>query len=92
MCLGGAGLNGMDAEKEAEAHAFAEQELIPRRTFSAFASRGTFSKVAIQDFARSQGIAPGIIVGRLQHQGLRPYTHCNDLKVRYRWSQEKAHH
>lgn len=84
----GAGVNGMDAEKEAEADAFAEQELIPRRTFSAFASRGTFSKAAIHAFARSQGIAPGIVVGRLQHKGLLPYTHCNDLKVRYLWTHD----
>ena len=39
-----------------------------------------------------QGIAAGMVLGRLQQLGLFPYTHCNDLRVRYRWSQDKAHH
>lgn len=79
------GADGMDEAKEAEADAFAEQELIARRAFAEFAREQSFSKAAIKAFARAQGVSPGIVVGRLQHQGLLPYTHCNDLKVRYQW-------
>lgn len=79
------GADGMDEAKEAEADAFAEQELIARRAFAEFAREHCFSKAAIKAFARAQGVSPGIVVGRLQHQGLLPYTHCNDLKVRYQW-------
>ena len=31
------------------------------------------------------GIAPGIVVGRLQHEGWLPRAHLNGLKVSYRW-------
>jgi hypothetical protein len=85
----GAGVNGMETGKEAEADAFAERELISRRAFKAFTARANFSKAAIRDFARAQGIAPGIVAGQLQHKGLLQPSHCNDLKVRYQWSDDK---
>ena len=31
-------------------------------------------------------ISTGIVVGRLQHDNLFPMTHCNDLKVRFKWA------
>ena len=82
------GTIGMDDEKEAQANAFAEQELLPRKAFNAFTTQVSFSKAAIQRFAKEIGVVPGIVVGRLQHKGLLPTTHCNDLKVRYQWSHE----
>lgn len=82
------GVNGMDEEKESEANTFAEQELLPKRAFNLFACQTRYSKVAIRSFAQEIGIAPGIVVGQLQHKGLLPKTHCNDLKVRYQWSHE----
>lgn len=30
-------------------------------------------------------IAPGIVVGRLQHDQVLPSSHCNDLKQRWEW-------
>jgi len=80
------GGNGMDAAKETEANEFAERELIARRDFSAFCARGDFSKAAISAFAASVGIAPGVVVGQLQHKGLLPRSHGNDLKVFYQWA------
>ncbi len=82
------GVNSMDGEKEAQANAFAEQVLLPRKAFNAFATQAPFSKAAIQRFAKEIGVAPGIVVGQLQHKDLLPPTHCNDLKVRYQWSHE----
>ncbi|NOY16049.1 MAG: HigA family addiction module antidote protein [Gammaproteobacteria bacterium] len=82
------GANGMDGEKEAQANVFAEQVLLPRKAFNAFAAQVPFSKAAIQRFAKEIGVAPGIVVGQLQHKDLLPPTHCNDLKVRYQWSHE----
>jgi HTH-type transcriptional regulator/antitoxin HigA len=78
----------MDGEKEEQANIFAEQELLPRKAFNAFAVQVPFSKAAIRQFAREVGIAPGIVVGQLQHKGLLPQTHCNDLKVTYKWNHE----
>ena len=33
-----------------------------------------------------RGVAPGIVVGRLQHDMLLPNSHGNGLKVFFRWS------
>ncbi len=82
------GANGMDKEKEHEANAFAEHELLPKKAFTAFVKKMHFSKAAIQQFAKEVGIASGIVVGQLQHKGLLPKSHCNDLKVRYQWPHE----
>ena len=82
------GANGMDGEKEQQANTFAEQELIPRKACKTFAAQAPFSKAAIYQFAQEMGIAPGIVVGQLQHKGLLPRTHCNELKVAYKWSHE----
>ena len=80
------GGNGLDEAKEVEANQFAEHELIPKQAFAAFADRSPWSKAAIVAFARDIKLAPGVVVGRLQHKGLLPHTHCNDLKVRYQWA------
>ncbi|MBW4557417.1 MAG: hypothetical protein KME59_16035 [Trichormus sp. ATA11-4-KO1] len=39
-----------------------------------------------EQFATEIGIAPGIVVGRLQHDKVLPPSHCNDLKQRWEWS------
>lgn len=39
---------------------------------------------AIEDFANEIGIAPGIVVGRLQHEKVLPMNTGNGLKVFYR--------
>jgi hypothetical protein len=41
--------------------------------------------------AETLGIAPGIVVGRMQHEKWLPRTHLNGLKVSYRWPQEESH-
>ena len=75
----------VENEREEKANAFAEDVLIPRPELVQFISRGRRSKVAIRTFARHIGVAPGIVVGRLQHEGYLPRTHCNDLKRRLTW-------
>ncbi|MDR9466982.1 HigA family addiction module antitoxin [Marinospirillum sp.] len=80
--------NGLDDSKEAEANRFAQNELIPLRALEAFIQSGDLTKVAIRAFAKQVGIAPGIVVGQLQHRGVLSYQYCNDLKYFYRWSHE----
>lgn len=41
----------------------------------------------IKAFAKRIGIAPGIVLGRLQKEQLVPWSRFNDLKVRYRWTE-----
>ncbi len=76
----------LDTEKEREANRMAADLLIPPQDYRALIAGHThFSKTAIRGFAKRIGIAPGIVVGRLQHDGRLPMTHCNDLKRRFRW-------
>ncbi|MCY4255742.1 MAG: hypothetical protein OXE51_06455, partial [Gammaproteobacteria bacterium] len=41
---------------------------------------------AVTAFAKKIGIAPGIVVGRMQHDGHLPRNYLNKLKVRYQWT------
>ena len=74
---------GAQAE-EAEADRFAANLLIPPRHHQELFSLGS-NKRKVVAFAEKIGIAPGIGVGRLQHEGLVPHTHLNGLKARYPW-------
>ena len=82
-----------DGQKEDEANRFAADFLIPPAELKRFLDRtlANISKAAVRDFACEIGIAPGIVVGRLQNEGLIPWkSHCNDLKVRYQWGAPSA--
>ncbi len=76
-----------EGEKEMEANSWAGDFLIPRAAYSQFASAGKrrYTKTEIRHFAASVGIAPGIVVGRLQHDKYLDFKYCNDLKEKYRW-------
>jgi addiction module HigA family antidote len=77
-------------DKEGEANHFAADWLIPSGAYRKFIPRGTyFSKLEIIEFAKRLGIAPGIVVGRLQHDGRIPMKNCNDLKRKLRWASDK---
>lgn len=68
----------IDAPREHEANAWARDWLVPNK----YSSRLTElrSKNAVIDFARDIGVHPGIVVGRLQHDGLIEPSWMNDLK------------
>jgi len=78
-------LEGIDHKsgKETEADTFATNLLIHPTDYKRLKASGYSSKAAIAQFAQSIGIAPGIVVGRLQHDDLLPMSHCNDLKRRF---------
>jgi HTH-type transcriptional regulator/antitoxin HigA len=71
--------------KEDEADRFASDALIPPKKYIQFIRAGRCSKTAIQTFASELGIAPGIVVGRLQHDDKLLHSHCNDLKKKFEW-------
>jgi addiction module HigA family antidote len=79
--------NGLDNENEKEADTFAQDKLIPPAQIKGLLSSGfqpTLSQ--IEQFARTIGIAPGIVAGRLQHDKILPISVGNGLKVRYEWT------
>jgi addiction module HigA family antidote len=77
--------SGQESEEEAEADRFAADLLIPPADWRRIAGRGRYSQGEILAFAAEIGIAPGIVVGRLQHEGDLPPNYCNDLKRRLEW-------
>jgi addiction module HigA family antidote len=80
-------LNGAQGSpEEAEADRWAADFLIPPDDFRKLGMWSVYSKSAIEAFSEQIGVAPGIVVGRLQHEGLLPHTHCNDLKLRLEWA------
>ncbi|MDE0509905.1 MAG: ImmA/IrrE family metallo-endopeptidase [Gammaproteobacteria bacterium] len=74
-----------DQKEEEEANQFAADMLIPRNFHLELLGTGG-SRAGILAFAKKLGIAPGIVVGRLQHERVLPHSHLNDLKVRYEWT------
>jgi len=69
-------------QKEKEADDFATDFLIPRNAYKEHIVPGPFSAKRICAFAQELGIAPGIVVGRLQHEQLIQFNQFNKLK---RW-------
>ena len=59
--------------------------LLPPDPFRQFAEAENFSVAEIKRFAGTQGVAPGIVVGRLQHDHLIEFRAHNDLKERIDW-------
>ncbi|RDV37756.1 helix-turn-helix domain-containing protein [Bradymonadaceae bacterium TMQ3] len=82
------GVEGMDAKLEGEADRFARDVLIPRREAQELYDMSNFrfcSKKMVSEFAEKIGVAPGIVVGRMQNEGWLPWSHMNALKVKYEW-------
>lgn len=72
--------------REAEADRFAADFLIPPQQMSGFHPKGQhFSQQDVIEFAQRLGIAPGIVVGRLQHDGILDPQNLNGLKQRLQW-------
>lgn len=80
--------NGLDGAKEEEANTFASDKLIPPAAMRKLLGGGRPSLRSIEDFADKIGIAPGIVVGRLQHDSVLPRDTGNKLKVFYQWGGE----
>jgi addiction module HigA family antidote len=75
-----------DERMEQEANAWASNFLIPASELSNL--RRPFSKQSIIAFATRIGVSPGIVVGRLQHDGMLPFTHMHDLKRKLVWAED----
>ena len=75
---------GMEKYEE-EANRFAGDTLIPPSAFDGFIKAQTFTNDSIHDFAETIGIGPGIVVGRLQHDGLLARHQGNALKQKLDW-------
>jgi HTH-type transcriptional regulator / antitoxin HigA len=79
------GIDGLDADLEREADAFAGKVLIAEHDAHRLAKlvNGKVAEAEIVGFAQEIGISPGIVVGRMQRERWIPWSHMNSLKVRY---------
>lgn len=77
---------GQDAdEHEEEANRFARDILIPPAEWRKIVAARPRSAAQVRAWANTLGIAPGVLVGRLQHERILPWTHLNGLKVKLRF-------
>ncbi|OQX86673.1 hypothetical protein B6D60_05685, partial [candidate division KSB1 bacterium 4484_87] len=75
----------LNNDYEKEANRFAANTLIPLNEYKAFLKAKSFYAQDIEKFADHLGIAPGIVVGRLQHDGYLKNSWHNRLRSRYKW-------
>lgn len=73
---------------ERRANEFARDMLIPPKDYARLVARGKPDLNTIRVFATEIGISPGVVVGRLQHEGVIPHSFGNSLKARFRWDFE----
>lgn len=78
---------GAEDEPHAEeANAFAASFLIPKRYEPELFALQSLEEISA--FAERIGIAPGIVVGRLQREGVLGWNQANGLKKRFRFVEE----
>jgi addiction module HigA family antidote len=70
---------------ETEASRFSSDTLIPPRDLADFIRKGVFTNDSIYDFAEAVGVGPGIVVGRLQNEGILARYQGNKLKQKLNW-------
>ena len=75
--------NGTSYEDEKAADDWSGNTLIAEEEFNAFKRANDYSEQGVRRFAKDQGIAPGIVVGRMQREGMIKYSMLNNLKEHY---------
>lgn len=73
---------GLSSDDEKDADIYATNTLINPDDFNSF-TRNKIDYENIVRFSELQGIAPGIVVGRLQKEGYLRYNQYNNLKEKY---------
>ena len=78
--------SGISKQLEHEANTFATRVLIPPSAASSLPHVSTAREV--KQLAEEMGVAPGIVVGRMQHDGIIPHSKWTDLIDRYRFTDD----
>ena len=73
------------SEMEERANTFARDLLLPPDPHEVFVRKGDFSATAVSEYARASGVAPGIVVGRLQRDGLLDYDRLSQFRRPLEW-------
>ncbi len=80
------GRGNADPELEAEANDWAVNFLVPQGAMARFITRFSYQVSEVIKFAEEKGVAPGIIVGQLQHSKVIRFNQMNHLRQRYSWN------
>lgn len=74
------------SQEEQEADEYAAETLIPSSRLNEWLKNNNqLNAAVISHFAKVLNIAPGIVVGRLQHMKYVKFSEYNQLKIRYDW-------
>lgn len=76
-------MGGLTEIDEQVSDKFAKDALITPEDYESFIEQGSINYDSVKKFADRIGIDPGIVVGRLQKEGLLQYNQLNDLKTQY---------
>lgn len=75
--------------QEQEANDFATRMLIAPAEMTRFIVAGAYTRASVQAFAQAQGVAPGIVVGQLQHRRVITFNSAlSKLKASFRFTHE----
>ncbi len=74
---------GTSDKEELAADLWARDQLISAEDFERFCKNNDYSESSVIQFSEKLGIAPGIVVGRLQRDGIIKYSRLNHLKEKY---------
>jgi addiction module HigA family antidote len=76
---------GGGAPEEQEADRFAQGILISDEAYAEIKDLGSraITRSVVEDFAGRHAVAPGVVVGRLQHDGVIPYQALKELQRRF---------
>lgn len=77
-------MKALDDKLETEADFFSQNILIPAKEYRQFAPSKYTSDAEIIAFAKRIGIHPGVVAGRLQHDGIIAPNRCSTLKQQYK--------
>jgi HTH-type transcriptional regulator / antitoxin HigA len=74
-------------DQEREADEFAARQLVNQADLNSFIDASDFSVRSVCAFSEEQAVAPGIVVGQLQHRGVVPFNSpLSRLKVSFRFA------
>ena len=79
--------NSKDEKRESKADLFASRSLLDQASYERFLERGNFSYSCICDYAKTQCVPPYMVIGRLQKEGVIPWTRYQRYKPRYKWAE-----
>ncbi len=74
-------------EMEQEADNYSRNIILEDKKYTQFVNSKDYSKENIIKFANINNIHPGVVVGRLQHDGILSWGIYSDLKQSYKWKE-----